>query len=118
MDTDLFVDKWNVEYIDDEDTGKEKLNETYEGITPIGKTLEQKYMGFVISATGNNMSNIKAVKNKSIGTIQKLLTKLNSLNLMKYYFECAFIFLDVMLRPSILYACETYYNLSENQIRQ
>ena len=27
-------------------------------------------------------------------------------------------FLDVILRNSILYACETYYNLNENQIRQ
>ena len=28
------------------------------------------------------------------------------------------IFLNVMLRPSILYACEAYYNLKENEIRQ
>ena len=118
LDTDLFVDKWKVEFSVDEDTGEEKMNETFEGLAQIGKTMEQKYLGFVISAEGNNMANIKAIKNKSIGTIQKLMTKLNSLNLMKYYFECSIIFLNVMLRPSILYACETYYNLSEYQIRQ
>ena len=28
------------------------------------------------------------------------------------------IFLNVMLRSSILYACETYYNLKETEIRQ
>ena len=28
------------------------------------------------------------------------------------------IFLNVMLRPSILYACEAYYNLKENEICQ
>ena len=118
LDTDLYVDKWKVEYNVDEDTGEENLNETFEGLTPVGKTMEQKYLGFVISAEGNNMANIKAIKNKSIGTIRKLLTKLNSLNLRMYYFECSMIFLNVMLRPSILYACETYYNLSEYQIRQ
>ena len=118
LDTDLFVDKWKVEYKDDEDTGEENLNETFEGLTPVGKTMEQKYLGFIISAEGNNMANIKAIKNKSIGTIRKLLTKLNTLNLRMYYFECSMIFLNVMLRPSILYACETYYNLSEYQIRQ
>ena len=118
LDTDLFVDKWKVEYNEDEDTKEEKLNETFEGLTKLEKTSEQKYLGFVISAVGNNMANIKAVKNKSIGTIQKLMSKLNNLNLRKYYFECSLIFLNAMLRPSILYACETYYNLSEYQIRQ
>ena len=28
------------------------------------------------------------------------------------------ILLNALLRPSILYACETYYNLKENEIRQ
>ena len=87
-------------------------------ITPIGKISEQKYLGFILSAEGDNIANISSVKKRSIGTISKLLTKLNSLNLLKYYFECSMIFLNVMLQPSILYACETYYNLTEFQIRQ
>ena len=36
----------------------------------------------------------------------------------KYYFECGMLFMNVMLRSSILYASETYYNLKENEIRQ
>ena len=64
------------------------------------------------------MANINAVRNKSIGVIKKIMTKLDSLSLMNYYFECAMIFLNVILRPSILYACETYYNLTETQMRQ
>ena len=35
-----------------------------------------------------------------------------------YYFECAMILLNVILRPSILYACEVYYNLKENELRE
>ena len=112
------MDKWEVKYEDDKDTGKEKLVETFHGLTAIGKTNEQKYLGFVISAVGDNMDNIRAVKKKSIGTIQRLMTKLNSLNLMNYYFECSMIFLNAILRPSILYACETYYSLSEYNLRQ
>ena len=38
--------------------------------------------------------------------------------MQRYYFECAIIFLNVILRSSILYACETYYNLTETQVRQ
>ena len=40
------------------------------------------------------------------------------MHLKKYYFECGVIFLNVMLRSSIFYACETYYNLKETEIRQ
>ena len=118
LDAELLVDKWEVKYEDDKNTGKEKLVETFHGLTPIEKTNEQKYLGFVLSAMGDNMANIRAVKKKSIGIIQRLMTKLKSLNLMKYYFECSMIFLNAILRPSILYACETYYSLSEFQLRR
>ena len=64
------------------------------------------------------MENIKQIKNKSIGIIRKIMNKLDSLNLQKYYFECAMILLNAILRPSILYACDVYYNLKENEIRQ
>ena len=64
------------------------------------------------------MANIRAIRNRSNGTIRKIFNKLNGLNLQKYYFECGMIFMNVMLRTSILYACETYYHLKENEIRQ
>jgi hypothetical protein len=78
---------------------------------------KQKYLGFIISSSGNNMDNIKEMRNKSIGIIRKIFTKLSELSLRKYYFECGMIFLNVMLRSSILYASECYYNLKENEIR-
>ena len=42
---------------------------------------------------------------------------MKGLKLRKYYFECGVLFLNIMLRSSILYACETYYNLKETEIR-
>ena len=62
LDSELLVDKWELKYEDDQNTGKEKLVETFYGLIPIGKTNEQKYLGFVISAVGDNMANIRAVK--------------------------------------------------------
>jgi hypothetical protein len=53
-----------------------------------------------------------------MANIREIFTKLNSLNLQNYYFECGLIFMNIMLRSSILYACETYYNLKETEIRQ
>ena len=64
------------------------------------------------------MDNINEMKTKSIWIIRKIFKRLNGLNLQKYYFESAKIFLNVMLRSSILYACEAYYNLKENELRQ
>ena len=57
------------------------------------------------------------MKKKFIWISTKIFNRLNSLNLKQYYFECALIFLNVILRSSILYASETYYNLKENELR-
>jgi hypothetical protein len=114
----LSVDNWKTEHKENMNTGETDLVETFEGLVTIDKTEEHKYLGFVISSKGNNMININSMKKKSIWIIRKIFTKLDSLNLRKYYFECAMLFLNVMLRSSILYAGETYYNLKEVELRQ
>ena len=114
----LAVDNWNTEYIENEKSGEIEMTEEYTGKVEVGKVTEQKYLGFTISSTGNNMDNIRAIKNKSIGTIRQIFNKLKSLKLGKYHFEVGIIFLKVMLRTSILYASETYYNLKESEVRQ
>ena len=118
LDSNLMVDKWDVQHVDNPATGDSDIQETYSGQVPIDKTDKQKYLGFMISSKGDNMVNIKEMKNKSIWVIRKIFTKLDSLNLKKYYFECGILFLNTILRSSILYACETYYNLKETEVRQ
>ena len=93
------------------DTTKDNLVETYEGEVNVDQTDEQKYLGFILSSKGNNMANINAMKLKSKGIIRKIFSRLDSLNLQKYYFECALILMNAMLRSSILYASDMYYNL-------
>ena len=114
----LSVDKWNMRYEENMNNKETELIEQYEGRTQLEQTEKQKYLGFLLSSKGDNMINIQNLKNKSIGIIRKLFNKLESLRLRKYYFECGIIFLNAILRPSILYASETYYCLSEHQIRQ
>ena len=87
VNSDLTVDKWTVERRENAETGDTDRVETYAGQVVIGKVQEQKYLGFVLSSSGDNMANIRVLRNKSIGTIRKIFTKLNSLNLQKYYFE-------------------------------
>ena len=128
MDNPIMVDKWKVEYLEDYENNEEngnigqlennhKISETYDGEVKMEKTERQKYLGFILSARGDNMDNINEMKNKSVWIINKIIDNLKTLNLRKYYFECAIVFLNIILRSSILYASETYYNLKENEMR-
>ena len=92
--------------------------EYYGGKVEIEKAEEYTYLGFVISCKGDNMANIRQVENKSIGVIKTIINKLNSLNLRQYYFECALLFMNVMLRGSILYVADMYYSLKETELRK
>jgi hypothetical protein len=118
INSELMVDEWSVKYEENFQTGEAELVEQYCGQTGIEETTKQKYLGFVLSNTGDNMANINVLKKKSIGVIRSTLNKLNSLHLKKYYFECALILMNVMVRGSILYACEMYYDLKEKELRQ
>ena len=113
----LQVDHWISNYITNTMTGEHELVESYAGKIDIERADEYKYLGYVISSTGNNMVNIKHIKNKSLGVIRKIITKLSSLNLKRYYFECGIILMNAILRGTILYASDMYYNLKENEVR-
>ena len=114
----LYVDSWQEEYIVNEENFESELNEEYIGQIAIEEVKAQKYLGFIISSDGNNLENIKAIEKKSIGVIRTIMTKLDKLKLRQYFFECSKIFMNVILRGSILYAGECYYNLTENQLRR
>ena len=118
INTELLVDSWTVGYTENKVTGEDDMVESYSGPVPIDSADEYKYLGFVISSKGDNMANIRQLKNKSIGIIRKIMNRLNSLHLRNYYFECAIILMNSMLRGSILYASDMYYNLKENELRQ
>ena len=118
INTELLVDNWTVGYTDNKVTGEDDMVESYIGPVHMDSADEYKYLGFVISSKGDNMANIRQVKNKSIGIIRQIMNRLNSLNLRNYYFECAIILMNSMLRGSILYASDMYYNLKENEVRQ
>ena len=113
----LYVDGWQEEYILNENFETE-LKEQYIGQIAIEEVKSQKYLGFIISSDGNNLENIKALEKKSIGVIRTIITKLEKLKLRQYFYECSKIFMNVILRGSILYAGECYYNLTEYQLRR
>ena len=71
------VDKWKLEYHENYDYNEANRNikqlennheitETYDGEVEMEKTEKQKYLGFILSARGDNMDNINKMKNKSV----------------------------------------------------
>ena len=113
----LQVDQWKKEYRENDTTEGYEMIEYYMGQTEMKQTEEYKYLGFIISSKGDNMAHIKNMKNKSIGVTRKIFSKLESLNLKNYYFECSVILLNAILRGTILYAADMFYNLKENELR-
>ena len=85
LDSDLHVDSWTVQYKDNIETGDVDLIETFDGQVVIEKATEQKYLGFILSSTGDNMVNIIHMKNKYIGIIRQICNRLESLHLKKCY---------------------------------
>ena len=81
----------------------------------MNKVTEQKYLGFVLSSDGSDMRNIEAKEKRAIGiikTIQYLIRRLG-----KYTIECGIIYLNYLLRSSILFAAETIYDIKEDEYR-
>ena len=73
------------------------------------------YLGHVLDQSGGNMKNILHKKNKAIGT-QRMIPKLIK-NLGKFTFEGAVIYIESLIRSSILYGSETMFNIKENDYR-
>ena len=73
------------------------------------------YLGHVMSQDGSNLPNIIHKKNKSIGTQKQIVKLVEPLAL--YTFESAVVYIEALLRSSILYASETMVNVKESEYR-
>ena len=111
----LVVDKWDKTYRKQEH--ENILTECYEGKVAMEQVKHHKYLGQSISHTNDNKAHIKTIQNKAIGTKRKLFNILESLKLGRYYFECAVILFRCLLRSSILYSAETFFNVTEKELR-
>ena len=61
------------------------------------------------------MSNIIRRRNNSIGTEKQILKMIKGLG--PYTFEGAFIYIQSLIRTSLLYGSETMYNITEKELR-
>ena len=107
----LEVDTWKTTH--DEDGN---MIETYEGKTKIEGVDEMIYLGVVISCAGKNLKNIIHKGNKAIGTKKQIMNMVKESG--KYTIECGFIYLNSLLRGSILCGAEAMINMKEDDYRK
>ena len=78
---------------------------------------EQVYSGDVISVDGRHDKNVKARKDKSLGTINEIMQILESTFYGKFYFEVALVLRSSLLHSSLLLNSEAWVNLTDKNIR-
>ena len=105
-DTDLSIDYWSEKH-DKED----KLIEQFEGKIKMKHVEEQKYLGFIISKDGSNMNNIIAKEKRAQGIKRQIQHLMKGLG--KYTLESSMIYLNSLLRSTILFAAEAMYDIKE-----
>ena len=107
----LEVDTWEVKHDNDGN-----LIETFGGKKPMEMSQSLSYLGVKISANGKNMDTILDKRNKQLGNKRQITSLLKGYG--KYRFECGKIFLNSLVRNSILYGTEAMYNMSEREYRE
>jgi hypothetical protein len=111
------VDSWNLKVEIDPVSGKCVQHESFGGQDKMEEKQEQVYLGDVISVDGRHDKNIKARKDKSLGTINQIMQILESTFYGKYYFEVALVLRSSLLLSSLLLNSEAWVNLTDKNIR-
>ena len=89
--------------------------DSYNGKTEIENVKKIIYLGVTISCDGKNTENINNKRNKSFGTHRQIMIMVREIG--KYTMECGFIYLNSILRGSILYGAEAMMNMTEKDFR-
>ena len=100
------------------ETGKESLEEEYSWIHEMEDVKSKKYLGDILSCDGKNVKNITERKNRGIGIVTQIMTKLEDICLGKYYFKVAIILRNSLLISSMLTNAEAWYNLRKSDIEE
>ena len=77
---------------------------------------EEKYLGDIISADGENIKNVKARVAKGRGIICRILAFLEGIPFGKYYFRVAMILRESLLISNMIFNCGVWYNVSKPKL--
>ena len=77
---------------------------------------EEKYLGDVISSDGRNIKNVKARVAKGTGIIRRIITILEGIPFVKYYYEVGVILRNTLLVSSMLCNTEAWYGITQAEL--
>ena len=112
----LHVDGWKLETVTELGTGVNKQKDEHSGLHKMKQVEEEKYLGDILSCDGKNHKNMIARKNRGIGIVSQIMTKLEDVCFGKYFFEVAIIWRNTYLISSLLTNAEAWYSLTQADV--
>ena len=108
---------WKVEVVTDPETGKPSNSEYYNGYENMEVKQEQTYLGDLLSADGTHTKKVQQRSNKGLGTINQIMSILESTYYGKYFFEVATILRESLFLSSLLLNSEAWVNYNDKDVR-
>ena len=112
----ISVDAWKEFTVFNDKLGIDVLEEKHIGDTDIEETLEEKYLGDVISNDGRNLKNIKNRVQKGKGIVNKIMSILDAFPFGSAYFQIGLILRNSLLTSSMLCNSEAWYNITNSEL--
>ena len=113
-----YVEGWDVQEVQDFQTGWRDVEETYDGEYTMSAECAERYLGQIISADSTNSCNIEGLRNKGIGIQNKIIQILSAVSAGKFHFEMALILRNSYLVSSILSSSEVWYGVTKADLRK
>ena len=115
---DLYLDTWKISASDEYDTGNNILHDEVDEEYKIEHSDEERYLGDLITSNGKNTNNMTARKAKGVGIVEKITSILNDVFFGPYFYQAALNLRMSLLLSSILLNSESWYNMTENDLKQ
>ena len=114
----LYVDGWKMQEVQDELTGDLMCKETFDGEHELDVSNVEKYLGQILSNDGSNVKNVARRAGKGSGMVNTIESIISNVPGGKFHFEIAVIMRNAYLISSMLSCSETWYNVTENDLRK
>ena len=84
---DLYVNGWKLKTVSEVETGLFKQLDEESGLHEMKKVDNEKYLGDIVTSDGKNHKNMLARRNRGIGVVTQIMTKLEDICFGKYFLK-------------------------------
>ena len=112
----LYVNGWKLETVSEVATGLCKQLDEESGLHEIKEVEDEKYLGDIVTSDGKNHKNMLARRNRGIGVVTQIMTKLEDICVGKYFFQVAVIWRNTYLISSLLTNAEAWFNVIQTDV--